>query len=79
MLTNLPIHRSHYGCDAFINNLNRFAELVALVAIILGSMASFWHRFGIPWSALDRIFDHLGNAGDLQASHGSGMGAPKEI
>ena len=22
MLTNLPIHRSHYGCDAFINNLN---------------------------------------------------------
>ena len=65
MLTNLQIHGSHYGCDAFTNTLVRFGELGAPEAIILGPMASFWHHFGIPWSALGTIFDHLGNVGDL--------------
>ena len=43
------------------------------------SMGAWWHYFSSLWDAVDTIFDHWGNPGDLQASHGSGMGAPNEI
>ena len=48
-------------------------------AKIAWSMGAWWHYFSSLPDAVDTIFDHWGNTGDLQASHGSGMGAPNEI
>ena len=72
-------HRSQYGCAAFLVKRARFAKRGAPRARIAWSMGAWWHYFNGLWDAVDTIFDHWGNAGDLQASHGSGMGAPNEI